>query len=461
MRAELQLIDRRLTDLEILRTSPIAVACSGGPDSVGLAAALHQLGRGPAVLLHVDHGLQSPTNSRRERRAVDLAAQRLAVPLVHLAAPRGAIGREAAGGPDRSGGVEARARSWRFRLLAAWVRDVGWEQYGGRLVVALGHHRGDAAETVVWRIAAGGVVDPSLPVERRIGGVRFVRPAIDVPRAGLRALSAGMATHCDPSNRDTALRRVAVRRTVMPTLERVQPGAERRLAAHGATVAALVAAVTRSLRSVPISTDAAGRARVAHAAFRSRLPIERELIVREMVRRAAGSTRVPVAPFTSLIRSGDPDGSSAHGIAAWATKGELVIGRQVVRGRFGGYLHLCRGASTIAIDLAEQRVSVRPGVSGPTVTTVTTGDTIHVAIRSVRADDVVTVDGRRRPVASLVASLDLSAVARMLTPVVEGRSGIVAVLPPTRDPIVADAEPLRADAPVRQWRLAHEVLDSQ
>ena len=124
------------------RGASVLVACSGGADSVALAAALARCADALGVRLaigHVDHGLR--IDSSRDAEAVRALAQRLDVPF-HLACLEPL---------DTSRlGLEAAAREERYRALASLAQRAGADR------VATAHTRRDQAETVLLRLARGG-----------------------------------------------------------------------------------------------------------------------------------------------------------------------------------------------------------------------------------------------------------------------------------------------------------------
>ena len=184
----------------------MVAAVSGGPDSLCLLHALWQLRRLLKIdvaCFHFDHGLRP--ESAAEARYVAGHARRLGVPFVL---------RSAGTGPPRGASVEAWARTERYGAIAAVLEELG----GG--VAAVGHTADDQAETVLLALLRGGgleAVSGMSPVVRPI-----VRPLIDVDRhatvAFCRAL--GLRPRRDPMNEDPAFMRAAVRRRVIPALER-------------------------------------------------------------------------------------------------------------------------------------------------------------------------------------------------------------------------------------------------
>jgi len=184
---------------------PCALAVSGGSDSTALmvlfADWLGQSGKatGSCTVLTVDHGLR--TSSADEARAVGAAALALGYRHATLAWE----------GPKPRSGVQAAARSARYRLMSGYMRAHGI----GLLLTA--HTRDDQAETLLMRLARGSGLDglaamaPLSPLgEGGAGGggaagdgPRWIgRPFLDVPKACLRATleERGMRWMEDPSN---------------------------------------------------------------------------------------------------------------------------------------------------------------------------------------------------------------------------------------------------------------------
>ncbi len=187
---------------------PVLVACSGGADSVALAAALAFEARDAEVRVGgvtVDHGLQPGSADRAERTAALLRDLRLD-PVIVL---------RVSVGPD--GGPEGAARSARYDALAAAA-----EEHGAR--IALGHTLDDQAETVLLGLGRGsGPRSVAGMVEHR---PPYWRPLLGVRRATTRAACAdqGLPVWEDPWNDDPAYTRARLRAEVLPLLEDVLAG---------------------------------------------------------------------------------------------------------------------------------------------------------------------------------------------------------------------------------------------
>ncbi|MDG4804272.1 tRNA lysidine(34) synthetase TilS [Micromonospora sp. WMMD980] len=213
---------------------PVLVACSGGPDSLALAAATAfvapRLGR-PAGLLTVDHGLQPGSAERAE--AVAGWARTAGFDPVEVLPVRVA---------GRSGGPEAAARTARYEALVAAARR---HHAAG---VLLGHTRDDQAETVLLALARGAGPRglSGMPERRDLDGVPLLRPLLDVARSDTRAACAALALApwTDPHNTDPAYARARVRAEALPALvDALGPGVVANLARTARLLAADVAAL--------------------------------------------------------------------------------------------------------------------------------------------------------------------------------------------------------------------------
>ncbi|MSP02823.1 MAG: tRNA lysidine(34) synthetase TilS [Acetobacteraceae bacterium] len=178
----------------------LAVAVSGGADSMALALLAHEwVSRrsGTVIALTVDHGLRPEAGSEADRTLTVLAA-------------RGIPGRKlTVTGLARGAALAERAREARYRLLLDACAT------GGILHLLLGHHRGDQVETVMMRAlsASGGLglAGMSALVESRF--CRMLRPLLDISPGALRTFLSALGAPWveDPSNRDLGSLRVRLR----------------------------------------------------------------------------------------------------------------------------------------------------------------------------------------------------------------------------------------------------------
>jgi tRNA(Ile)-lysidine synthase len=195
----------------------LLVAVSAGPDSTALLAGLVEIAPARNLRLttaHVDHRLRG-AESDADRDAAEKLARKLGVPFVV---------REAA--VEAGSAVEARARSVRYRALAAMASEVGATR------IVTGHTRDDQVETILLRLLRGAG-------RRGLAGMRLVRgrlfrPLLGATRTDVRRFLAerGLGFTVDRTNADLRLVRNRVRRVLIPWLEaELNPRLGRALAA--------------------------------------------------------------------------------------------------------------------------------------------------------------------------------------------------------------------------------------
>jgi len=182
----------------------VLAACSGGADSLAVAAALAFVApraglRGGGVT--VDHGLQ-PGSAERAADVADLMS-RLGLDPVHsikVTVHDGA-------------GPEAAARAARYAALDTTTRD------HHAAAVLLGHTLDDQAETVLLGLARGSGSRSLAGMPARRDPYR--RPLLGLRRATTAAACAelGLRPWQDPHNSDFRFARARVRHQALPALE--------------------------------------------------------------------------------------------------------------------------------------------------------------------------------------------------------------------------------------------------
>jgi tRNA(Ile)-lysidine synthase len=205
----------------------VLAACSGGADSLALAAALaHEAPRCGlrAGGVTVDHGLQPGS----AERAGEVTGVLTGLGLEPVTRPRVTVSRE-----PGHGGPEAAARTARYAALADAAHRTG------AAAVLLAHSRDDQAENVLLGLARGSGPRSLAGMPSSRGPYR--RPLLGVGRATLRAACTelGLRPWDDPQNADPAFARARVRHQVLPALE----------AALGPGVAEALARSARQIRA--------------------------------------------------------------------------------------------------------------------------------------------------------------------------------------------------------------------
>lgn len=192
----------------------LAVALSGGADSVALLVACAEKWPGQVVALHVNHGLQDAAamfeahcRSVCERLGVPLRIQRVdAHPLAGQS-------------------PEDAARQARYAALSA-LALVEYEQSAIKSI-AIAQHANDQIETLLLALSRGaGLAGISaMPAHWRRDGLDYYRPLLAVAGADIRSWLAqrGIAFVEDPTNLDQRYTRNRIRARLVPALQDTFP----------------------------------------------------------------------------------------------------------------------------------------------------------------------------------------------------------------------------------------------
>ena len=204
----------------------IAVALSGGLDSIVLldtvCKAQAKNKSTEIFAFHIHHGLQKQADdwlifceklAKKYKIHFDFR-------LLHLT------------GSQEQGNIEARARAGRYEALADLCIEYGIED------LLLAHHQNDQAETVLLQLLRGAGVAgaAAMPSSRQLdskqGKITLWRPLLDQSRKELEVYAKEHKLKWieDLSNQDSKYRRNAIRKTIIPALEKIQPEAISNLA---------------------------------------------------------------------------------------------------------------------------------------------------------------------------------------------------------------------------------------
>jgi len=184
----------------------VMVACSGGADSLALAAATAfeapRYGTGlKAGAIVIDHAMQEGSGLVAAETAQKLAMLGLYPVEIRTVL----VGSE--------GGPEAAARTARYAALDQVAEEAGAN------AILLGHTLNDQAETVLMGLARGSGAR-SLNGMAVVSG-NYVRPLLGIKRETTEAFctDSGLEPWHDPMNQDEAYTRVRVRKNLLPALE--------------------------------------------------------------------------------------------------------------------------------------------------------------------------------------------------------------------------------------------------
>ncbi|WP_245646684.1 tRNA lysidine(34) synthetase TilS [Sphingomonas soli] len=202
---------------------PLALAVSGGPDSMAMLALAHAAFPGAIIAATVDHRLRPAAADEAAMVAAHCA--RLEVPHAILCPPN----------PVAGSSIQARAREARYALLLQWALDAG------ATALLTAHHIEDQAETFLMRAARSSGVAGLAGIRRSRAmkmpdgrSLRLIRPLLEWRRAELRAIAEQGPFAEDPTNRDPAHDRTRFRQLLdeSPELDPVQIAATATYAAE-------------------------------------------------------------------------------------------------------------------------------------------------------------------------------------------------------------------------------------
>ncbi len=196
-----------LAPFGLSRTDAVAVAVSGGPDSMALlvlaAGEARRSGR-PLHAVTVDHGLRA--DAKDEAEQVATWAKALGVPHMTLTHE----------GDVPVASIQSEARDIRYGLMGQWCAA------NNIAALMVAHTQDDQAETLLLRLARGSGVDglSGMAADMTRDGLRILRPLLNVSRADLLSLLEDRAQAFieDPSNQDERHARVRMR-ALRPLLE--------------------------------------------------------------------------------------------------------------------------------------------------------------------------------------------------------------------------------------------------
>lgn len=181
----------------------LAVACSGGADSLALSLLAQSWVARRGGTLHalvIDHGLRRESAEECDQTLRWLAAQGIAAHILHLT-PRPA---------ETTGSPQAWARAARYDAMHDWCAARGLQQ------LLIGHHQDDQAETFLMRLLrqSGPEGLAAMSMRRSFREVELLRPLLGVPKATLEHYlhEQGQPWIQDPSNAHDAYLRTRMRR---------------------------------------------------------------------------------------------------------------------------------------------------------------------------------------------------------------------------------------------------------
>ncbi len=211
------------------------IACSGGADSMALAAIIALVTPKP-VIAHIIHDLRPHETTRLDRDAV-----------AHIANEMGCVFVERSiRVADQPGNTEHNARAARYRVLTEIASEHDCRY------IATGHHADDQLETMLMNISRGcgprglaGIQD-----SRVFQGITIIRPMLCITHQDAQVLCslAGVRFIHDFTNDDLSLTRNRLRHTLLPVMRQLDPEIATRASSAADSCRSTVHALNRLVR---------------------------------------------------------------------------------------------------------------------------------------------------------------------------------------------------------------------
>ncbi len=319
-------------------STPVAVALSGGADSVALLHMLCNNSAGPLHAVHVHHGIRGEEADRDAAFCAHLC-ETLNVPFTLLRVDVPALAKQT------GEGMETAARSARYEAIDAFLRE------NNIPLLATAHHADDQLETMLQHLLRGAGLRGlcGIPAYRTLGNATVVRPLLRVSKEEILAYcaSASLPFVTDSTNNEPCCARNRLRLEVIPVLRELWPNAAL-CAARCATTLAEDEAFLASLADDFIKKEGRTPSCTALAA----LPIP--VFARVM------QALLPVSPeathidaLGALVREARPHAAlSLPNATARIEHGRLCIEKAAPRELIPYEIALCDGTNTFPYGVA-------------------------------------------------------------------------------------------------------------
>lgn len=196
--------------------APIAVACSGGKDSVALLLhCLEILEKEQVMLFHIDHQVRKLASCEEERSFIKQLANHLNIKYETVILER------------CENASENTLREKRYEALVNLGKkhNIEW--------IALAHHAQDQSESMLLHLLRGCDLKGLSGMREcfTMSHIHFFRPALHISSKDLTSILIGnKVSHFeDPTNAEDNYKRNKIRHHLIPLMEELQPGASHRL----------------------------------------------------------------------------------------------------------------------------------------------------------------------------------------------------------------------------------------
>ncbi len=414
----------------IAKDAPVAVALSGGADSVALLHILFTEGVTPLYALHVHHGIRGAEADRDEQFCRTLC-ETLGVPLeaVHIDVPALAA--------DKGLGLETAARCARYAVFTDFLKS------NKIPLLVTAHHADDQLETLLQNLLRGSGLRGlcGIPAYREMAYGAVARPLLQVQKSAILAYCRdnGLSFMQDSTNDEPCCPRNRLRAEVLPVLAELWHNG----AASAARTASLLCEDEAYLQSLAAqflreqgSTPAvAALAELPHPVFarvmQSLLPVPPEAVhieaLRELVQRARPHASLSLPAVRVLVENGRLVTNSEQGDEVQDYEIFLQEGENPLPGGMGTVFLGEYGREALLTSKNIYKHSTRISLSSAIING-------RLRVRCRRAGDRILSGGKHKAVRKLPSMTAFTPRERARMPLLCDDAGIVAVpFGPVRD----------------------------
>lgn len=306
-------IEKALTNCALHPEHKVLVALSGGADSVALLYVMRNLVSEGVIreiaAAHLHHGIRGE-EAERDANFCKSLCKKLDIPLVvgRVDTPKYCA--------ENRLTLEQAARELRYEFLNLQRQRTGSD------AVALAHHRGDQAETVLLHLIRGSGLSGLCGMRYRNGV--FIRPLLDVAKEDITAyLDELEQPWCfDSTNDDLNASRNRIRHSLIPKMAELNPNIEAALA----NMAQLLWEDADYLDSLAKKAGAECGSE-AYKLLKLEAPIRSRVLKERLKAHTSDITRSDIERLTELLYLDNGSAVTLKGeLSAWKENGNIHLG---------------------------------------------------------------------------------------------------------------------------------------
>lgn len=422
-------VSRFLDEHLIDRSQRMAVAFSGGSDSLALLLALTSLLEASSLVpIYVDHALRPSEELAVELELNSRNCSLLGLDLTVLHLGHGSVGETAR---LRGTGIEEAARTLRYTRLEESCRQLGCTY------LATAHNADDQVETILKRVFQGSSIaslEGIIPMQRGFfTETTILRPVLQLTHGQLQQYvqKRGYQWSEDSTNGMECFERNAIRKNLTPAILSLYPQAYKavtRLTERARDVSHLLDGLARAaLQQVAFSDDAA----LCLEAFLAMDPAIRDTVLMHMFNHVLEdpSVRLPYARVQQVRLALEASTSesrwrlSSGGTIASLDRGWFSLQAEKV---FYSFCSPLTGLGPVDIG-PDASFSVLEKSDDPLLIRIEEGMLDHPLVRSPLEGDQIALQGKTVLLSKLFSEWKIPLGLQSQIPVLEDASGIVAV----------------------------------